>query len=296
MSASAPPAPYAQWHGDRSFQLRRATLSAGRPRHSETSSPATPATGSILTGVARKATRSAATTSAPTPPAQRALPNGGTAVSILNGASGNSVGGSTLQANLTAAFNHPGIVADGSAFMYGFDGGGSASPSNLLGNSIAWNGNAYTFGATGGNNAIFAAGQTITLSSGFDSTLTFLAAGVNGSQANQTFTVTYTDNSTQTFTQSFSDWGNRDGLPRPIHRRHNGLSRYLARRHDRRLLSHFRLHLHAQQRQVSQEHHAAQQSRRRPARHRRKPRGQHCRESHLRQHRLRHRNLRSVQH
>ena len=33
-----------------------------------------------------------------------------------------------------------------------------------------------------------------------------LATGVNGSQPNQTFTVTYTDGTTQTFTQSISDW------------------------------------------------------------------------------------------
>jgi hypothetical protein len=30
--------------------------------------------------------------------------------------------------------------------------------------------------------------------------------GVNGNQANQTFTVTYTDGTTATFTQSISDW------------------------------------------------------------------------------------------
>jgi hypothetical protein len=30
--------------------------------------------------------------------------------------------------------------------------------------------------------------------------------GVNGNQASQTFTVTYTDSTTQSFTQSVSDW------------------------------------------------------------------------------------------
>jgi hypothetical protein len=33
-----------------------------------------------------------------------------------------------------------------------------------------------------------------------------LATGVNGNQANQTFTVTYTDGTTSIFTQSLSDW------------------------------------------------------------------------------------------
>ena len=37
-------------------------------------------------------------------------------------------------------------------------------------------------------------------------TLELLATGVNGSQPNQTFTVTYTDGTTATFTQSISDW------------------------------------------------------------------------------------------
>ena len=141
------------------------------------------------------------------PAGTAAVPNGGAGVSILSGASGNSIGGSTLQANLAIRFNRPGIVADGSTFTAGFDGAGDAFSSTQLGNSLVWNGSAYTFGAVGGNDALYSAGQTITLSSGFDSTLTFLAAGVNGSQANQSFTVTYTDNSTQTFTQSFSDWG-----------------------------------------------------------------------------------------
>src|SRR5262249_18591514 len=36
--------------------------------------------------------------------------------------------------------------------------------------------------------------------------LSFLATGVNGNQLNQTFTVTYTDGSTQRITQSISDW------------------------------------------------------------------------------------------
>src|SRR5208337_3193455 len=59
---------------------------------------------------------------------------------------------------------------------------------------------------TGVNDEVSAAGQTITLPVGNYSTLSFLATGVNGNQANQQFTVTYTNGSTQTFTQSISDW------------------------------------------------------------------------------------------
>jgi hypothetical protein len=46
------------------------------------------------------------------------------------------------------------------------------------------------------------------LTAGNYSTLSFLAVGVNGNQVNQTLTVTYTDGSTQQFTQSLSDWLN----------------------------------------------------------------------------------------
>src|SRR6185437_16956966 len=72
----------------------------------------------------------------------------------------------------------------------------------------SWNGTTYILGAPNASNSVDAAGQTIALAGGFDSAITFLAAGVNGDQLNQTFTVTYTDNSTQTFTQSLNDWSN----------------------------------------------------------------------------------------
>jgi alpha-mannosidase len=39
-----------------------------------------------------------------------------------------------------------------------------------------------------------------------------LATGVNGNQPDQTFTVTYTDGTTQTFTQSLSDWFTPQGF------------------------------------------------------------------------------------
>jgi hypothetical protein len=47
------------------------------------------------------------------------------------------------------------------------------------------------------------------LPAGQFNTLQILATGVQGNQTAQTFTVTYTDNSTATFIQSFSDWANQ---------------------------------------------------------------------------------------
>jgi subtilase family serine protease len=107
--------------------------------------------------------------------------------------------------DLSASFNRPGIVADGSTFVGGL-ADGYAYSANLLGPTVTAGGNTFTLGATGGNNAISAAGQTVALTQGNFSALAFLGAGVDGNQAAQTFTVHYTDGSSQAFTQGLSDW------------------------------------------------------------------------------------------
>ena len=61
-------------------------------------------------------------------------------------------------------------------------------------------------GATSPLNAVSAPGQPIALPSGQFSTLTFLGTSVGGNQPNQRFTVTYTDGTTRTYTQSMSHW------------------------------------------------------------------------------------------
>ena len=86
------------------------------------------------------------------------------------------------------------------------DGGGAALSANLLGTSQTWNGTPFTIGAPGSSNVVSATGQTISLPAGQYASLQFLALAVNGNQANQTFTVHYADGTTQTFTQSLSDW------------------------------------------------------------------------------------------
>jgi hypothetical protein len=110
------------------------------------------------------------------------------------------------QVSLATAFNRVGIVRDGSTFTGGLDRGGAAVSASLLGTSLTWGGTRFTLGATGGNNVVSAAGQTIGLPAGSFSTLKFLATATNGNQANQTFVVTYTDGTTDTFTQGISDW------------------------------------------------------------------------------------------
>ena len=113
----------------------------------------------------------------------------------------------TTQVNLSSAFNRTGIVADGTTFGGGgLDGDGYALSSSLVGTSLTAGGATFDLGPAGANDVVSAAGQVIALPSGNDSSLKLLATGVNGSQANQTFTVTYTDGTTATFIQSISDW------------------------------------------------------------------------------------------
>jgi len=108
--------------------------------------------------------------------------------------------------NLATYYNRAGIYSDGHTFSGGLDGGGTAYSANALGRSVFWNNLVFGFGPTNALDVIACASQTITLPAGQFNTLQMLATGVQGNQTAQTFTVTYTDNSTATFTQSFSDW------------------------------------------------------------------------------------------
>jgi hypothetical protein len=174
--------------------------------------------------------------------------------------------GNAVHVNLASAFNRLGIVNDGSTFTAGLDGGSGAYSANLLGSSVTFGGNSYNLGAAGSNNDVSATGQTITLPSGNDTTLTFLATGVNGNQASQTFTVTYSDNSTQSFTQSLSDWFTPQS--RRVHGRDHVPPRSLQRYPGQPHLLALRLQLQPELCQDGQEHHAAEQQQRRGAGHR----------------------------
>jgi hypothetical protein len=110
------------------------------------------------------------------------------------------------QVSLADAFNQIGIVSDGSTFAGGLDGDGSSLSGNSLGTSQTWNGTQFTLGAAGRNNVVATAGQTILLPTGSFSTLNFLATAVNGNQPNQTFVVTYSEGTIETFTQGISEW------------------------------------------------------------------------------------------
>jgi Putative Ig domain len=115
--------------------------------------------------------------------------------------------------SLTGYYNRTGIYTDGQTFATGVDGSYSAYSANLLGPSALWNNLVFDFGPANVANVVYCAGQTITLPAGRFNTLQILATGVQGNQAAQTFKVTYTDNSTATFTRNFSDWANPQSYP-----------------------------------------------------------------------------------
>ncbi|PYX91112.1 MAG: hypothetical protein DMG67_11130 [Acidobacteria bacterium] len=115
-------------------------------------------------------------------------------------------GGGPVQVNLSGAFNiNPGIVTDGTTFSGGgLDNDGFSYSSNLLGSTVTFGGTQLTLGPA--NEADAVANATVTLPSGQFGSLKVLAAGVNGNQASQTFTVHFSDSTSQSFTQSVSDW------------------------------------------------------------------------------------------
>ena len=115
------------------------------------------------------------------------------------------VPGATL-VNISSFYNRAGIWSDGRTFSGGLDGGGYAYSANLLGTAPSWNGIAFTLGPANANDVVSCSGQTITLPAGNFTSLQILGTAVQGNQSGQTFTITYTDNSTTVVTQSFSDW------------------------------------------------------------------------------------------
>ena len=115
--------------------------------------------------------------------------------------------------NLSSAFNRVGLVDDWTTFTGGLDGNGSAYSADVLGTSLSAGGTIFNIGPAGSDDVVSADGQTIALPAGNDSVLQLVATAVNGAQPNQTFTVTYSDGTTQTFTQSISDWSDPQNYP-----------------------------------------------------------------------------------
>jgi hypothetical protein len=115
---------------------------------------------------------------------------------------------SAMPVSLSSYFNTTAFVNDGSSFSAsgGIDTYGNAYSANLLGSTKTFNGITFDLGSATALNGV--SNKSVTLPAAEFSTLNVLATGVDGNQASQTFTVTYSDGSTSTFTQGLSDWHN----------------------------------------------------------------------------------------
>jgi hypothetical protein len=115
--------------------------------------------------------------------------------------------GTGTPVDLTTEYSLYGIYPDGMTYTTGgLDGQGYSYSANLLTTSRVFNGVLFDFGPSAQPDAVACSGQVVTLPPGQFSSLMLLATGIEGNQTSKTFTVTYTDGTTSTFTQSLSDW------------------------------------------------------------------------------------------
>ena len=112
----------------------------------------------------------------------------------------------SLPVDLSSSFNTHGMYSDGSRFARSasLDGGGFAYSAQLLGTTQTWNGVTFKLGPANGLDAVTS--QTVSLPAGRYLSVNILGTAVDGSQPDQSFTVTYDDSSQSTFTQNLSDW------------------------------------------------------------------------------------------
>ena len=123
--------------------------------------------------------------------------------------------GSSVAVNLSRVFNTAGITSDDASFdaSSGFDGGGAAFSGNLLGTKMTVKGVQFTLGAAGTKNIMAAKGFSVPLPRKSFASLWLLGAATEGGQRGQTLLVTYTDGTTQTLSQNFSDWFSPQSFP-----------------------------------------------------------------------------------
>jgi hypothetical protein len=114
---------------------------------------------------------------------------------------------------LSSYYNVTGIYSPRSRYTAAtsFDNDGYSYQTTTLSGSVVWNGLTFAIGPNNAPDAV--ANTTVPLPAGNFTNLYMLGAMVNNIAASQTFIVTYTDNSTFTFTQNMSDWFNVKGWP-----------------------------------------------------------------------------------
>lgn len=112
----------------------------------------------------------------------------------------------SVPVDISSAFNVVGVHIDGSTFSStdSLDGEGFSLSGMLLGKSQMWDGDLFKLGPANAPDVVTS--QSISLPAGKFVSVDLLATGVEGSQDSQVFTVTYSDGTTTSFTQSLSDW------------------------------------------------------------------------------------------
>jgi hypothetical protein len=123
-------------------------------------------------------------------------------------ATATATAGTGTVVSLATAFNVNAAYRDGTTFPSngGIDRVGNAYSSTLLGSSTTWAGTRFNFGAANVLNGVRNA--TVALPAGSYGTLKLLGTGVNGDQSSMLVRVNYTDGTSSTFTQTFSNWLN----------------------------------------------------------------------------------------
>jgi len=117
------------------------------------------------------------------------------------------------QVSLSSSYNLVGLTSDDATNLGNLDGGGySYSMCAMGGSSVSWGMSTFDLGPVGQPDAVSAIGQTILLTANRATSLQILATGVNGAQTG-TFTVNYSDGTSTSYTQSFSDWANNSSEP-----------------------------------------------------------------------------------
>ncbi|BDI32088.1 hypothetical protein CCAX7_41390 [Capsulimonas corticalis] len=126
------------------------------------------------------------------------------------GGTGNLTLTITISASTGTAYNVNAIYTSGTAFSTGgLDTYNHAYLASELGSSATYNGSSVTFAAP---NVLDAwSNITVALPAGSYTTLNMVGCSSGGIATNQTFTVNYTDSTTQAFTLQMSDWTNGSG-------------------------------------------------------------------------------------
>jgi len=115
--------------------------------------------------------------------------------------------GSSKPVSLASVFSGTGIFADAKApGTGGVDGEGSAYSAAFLSGTKTYKDVSFQLGPAGSPDFVSCTGQVVPVNAGPAASLWLMATAVEGNQIGQTILVTYTDGTTDSLSQNFSDW------------------------------------------------------------------------------------------